>query len=155
MELNCGVYIDPKTGNVYAVNNDTEDHLVVFDRQAKGNTPPTWKLHTPHGAFGIAVDEQKEELILTIRHSNAVVEFPKTARNDDPPSWLLQGDRTQLADPHGVALDSKTNLLFVSNFGSTATPRTDGGGYIQYNRTRFKPGSKAFWPPGATRRHFA
>ena len=146
LELNCGVYIDPKTGNIYAVNNDTEDHLVVFDRQAKGNTPPTWKLHTPHGAFGIAVDERKEELILTIQHSNAVVGFPKTARNDDPPSWLLQGDRTQLADPHGVALDSKTNLLFVSNFGSTATPRTDGGGYIQYNRTKFKPGSKAFWP---------
>ena len=48
------------------VDNDTEDHLVVFDRQAKGNTPPIWKLHTPHGAFGVAVDEQREEPILTI-----------------------------------------------------------------------------------------
>lgn len=146
LELNCGVYIDPKTGNIYAVNNDTEDHLVVFDRQAKGNVPPTWKLHTPHGSFGIAVDEDAEEIILTSQHSNAVTAFPKTARNDDHPTWLLQGDKTLLADPHGIAIDSKTKMLFVSNFGSTATPRSDKGGYIQYNRTKFKPGSKQFWP---------
>jgi DNA-binding beta-propeller fold protein YncE len=146
LELNCGVYIDPKTGNIYAVNNDTEDHLVVFNREAKGNVPPTWKLHTPHGAFGIAVDEEADELLLTSQHSNAVTAFRKTAKDDDHPLWLLQGDRTLLADPHGMAIDSKNKLLFVANFGSTATPRADKGGYIQYNRTRFQPGSKQFWP---------
>ena len=146
LELNCGVYVDPKTGNIFAVNNDTEDHLVVFDRSAKGDVEPTWMLHTPHGAFGIAVDEPAEEMIFTIQHSNAVVAFPKTAKDDDPPTWLLQGDRTLLADPHGIALDNKRGLIFVTNFGSTATPRSDHGGFIQYNRTRFKPGSKQFWP---------
>lgn len=146
LELNCGVYIDQKTGNIFAVNNDTEDHLVVFDRQAKGDVLPTWMLHTPHGAFGITVDEPAEEMILTIQHSNAVVAFPKTAKDDDPPTWLLQGDRTLLADPHGIALDNKKGLIFVTNFGSTATPRADKGGFIQYNRTKFKPGSKQFWP---------
>ena len=146
LELNCGVYIDPKTGNIYAINNDTEDHMVVFDRTAKGDTPPTWKLHTPHGAFGIAVDEEAQELLLTSQHSNAVTTFPKTARDDDHPTRLLQGDRTLLADPHGIAVDPKAKVIFVSNFGSTATPRTDGGGFIQYNRTRFTPGSKNFWP---------
>jgi DNA-binding beta-propeller fold protein YncE len=146
LELNCGVYIDPKTGNIFAVNNDTEDHLVVFDRNAKGDVAPTWMLHTPHGAFSIAVDEPAEEMIFTIQHSNAVVAFPKAAKDDDPPTWLLQGDKTLLADPHGIALDNKKGLIFVSNFGSTATPRADHGGIIHYNRTRFKPGSKAFWP---------
>jgi DNA-binding beta-propeller fold protein YncE len=146
LELNCGVYIDQKTGNIFAVNNDTEDHLVVFDRQAKGDVLPTWMLHTPHGAFGIAVDEPAEEMILTIQHSNAVVAFPKTAKDDDPPTWLLQGDRTLLADPHGIALDNKRGLIFVTNFGSTATPRSDKGGVIHYNRTKFTPGSKQFWP---------
>src|SRR5690242_8837011 len=136
LELNCGVYVDPKTGNIFAVNNDTEDHLVVFDRSAKGDVEPTWMLHTPHGAFGIAVDEPAEEMIFTIQHSNAVVAFPKTAKDDDPPTWLLQGDRTLLADPHGIALDNKRGLIFVTNFGSTATPRSDHGGFIQYNRTR-------------------
>ncbi len=146
LELNCGVYIDPKTGNIFAVNNDTEDHLVVFDRNAKGDVAPTWMLHTPHGAFGIAVDEPAEEMIFTIQHSNAVVAFPKSARDDEPPTWLLQGDKTLLADPHGIALDNKKGLIFVTNFGSTSTPRPDRGGIIHYNRTRFKPGSKAFWP---------
>ena len=146
LELNCGVYVDPKTGNIYAVNNDTEDHLVVFDRSKKGDVEPTWMLHTPHGAFGIAVDEPANEMILTIQHSNAVVAFPKTAKDDEPPTWLLQGDKTLLADPHGIALDNKRGLIFVTNFGSTATPRSDHGGFIQYNRTKFKPGSKEFWP---------
>src|SRR5437667_2727466 len=140
LELNCGVYIDPKTGNIFAVNNDTEDHLVVFDRNAKGDVAPTWMLHTPHGAFGIAVDEPAEEMIFTIQHSNAVVAFPKTAKDDEPPTWLLQGDKTLLADPHGIALDNKKRLIFVSNFGSTATPRADHGGIIHYNRTSLKPG---------------
>jgi DNA-binding beta-propeller fold protein YncE len=148
LELNCGVYIDPKTGNIYSVNNDTADHMLVFDRQAKGNTPPTWRLHTPHGTFGIAVDEGAEELFLTIQHSNAVVTFRKTARDDDAPTRLLQGDRTLLADPHGIAFDPKNNLIFVANFGSTATPRTDGGGYIRYPtwQSRSKVGSKPNWP---------
>jgi DNA-binding beta-propeller fold protein YncE len=132
--LNCGAYIDPKTGNIFAVNNDTEDHLVVFDRQARGNVEPTWMLHTPHGAFGIAVDEPAGEMIFTIQHSNAVVAFPKTAKGDDPPTWLLQGNRTLLADPHGIALDNKKGRIFVTNFGSTATPRADHGGR-QYETT--------------------
>jgi DNA-binding beta-propeller fold protein YncE len=149
VELNCGVYIDPKTGNLYVVNNDTEDHMTVFDRQAKGNAAPTWKLHTPHGTFGIAVDETAAELFLTIEHSNAVVTYPKMARDDDPPTRLLQGDRTLLADPHGIAFDPKTNLIFVTNFGSTASPRTDNGGFIRYamwERPNIPQTGKPNWP---------
>jgi DNA-binding beta-propeller fold protein YncE len=123
--------------------------MTVFDRQAKGNVPPTWKLHTPHGTFGIAVDEGAAELFLTIQHSNAVVTFPKTARDDDAPTRMLQGDRTLLADPHGIAFDPKTNLLFVANFGSTATPRSDNGGFIRYAMWE-RPGvpqvGKPNWP---------
>ncbi len=36
MEFNCGLYIDPKTGDVYSVNNDTMDTMVVFPREARG-----------------------------------------------------------------------------------------------------------------------
>jgi hypothetical protein len=32
---------------------------------------------------------------------------------------MLQGNRTRLADPHGVALDTKRGVLFVTNHGST------------------------------------
>jgi len=34
IEFQCGLYIDPKNGNIYAVNNDTVDTLVIFDRNA-------------------------------------------------------------------------------------------------------------------------
>src|SRR5579871_618177 len=34
IEFQCGLYIDPSNGDIYAVNNDTIDTLVVFSRQA-------------------------------------------------------------------------------------------------------------------------
>ena len=40
IEFQCGLYIDPKNGNIYAVNNDTVDTLVIFDRTARGDAPP-------------------------------------------------------------------------------------------------------------------
>jgi len=143
LEFNCAVYIDPKTGNIYSVNNDTEDHLSVFDRQAQGNVPPTWLLHTPHGAFGIAVDEEAQEFLLTIQHSNAVVTFPKMSKDEDPPSRVLQGERTLIADPHGIALDTKNNVIFVGNFGSITTMRRGAG----VGRNYFGGGDgKEHWP---------
>ena len=36
LELNCALYIDPKTGNIYSLNNDTERHMTVWDRNAQG-----------------------------------------------------------------------------------------------------------------------
>jgi DNA-binding beta-propeller fold protein YncE len=153
LEFNNGVYVDSKTGYIYAVNNDTEDHLTVFDREKQGNTAPTWKLHTPHGTFGVAVDEAREEMYLTSQHSNAISVFPKNAKNDEPPIRLLQGDKTLLGDPHGIVFDPKTDMIFVANYGATATPSYDSGpgyggksGYVRYNRTRFDPATKPFWP---------
>src|SRR4030095_13290308 len=39
IEFQCGLYIDPESGDIYAVNNDTVDTLVIFSRNAKGNVP--------------------------------------------------------------------------------------------------------------------
>ena len=33
IEFQCGLYIDPSNGDIYAVNNDTIDTLVVFSRE--------------------------------------------------------------------------------------------------------------------------
>jgi DNA-binding beta-propeller fold protein YncE len=145
LELNSAVYVDPKTGEIYAVNNDMEDHVTVFGRDKRGDVPPTRKVHTPHGAFGIAVDEETQEMFLTIQHMNAVSIVPKTAEGEDPPTGVIQGDRTLIADPHGIAIDSNRDLLFVSNFGSTATPSS--GGRVFYDRTgkqTYK--NKPHWP---------
>ncbi len=120
IEFQCGLYIDPKDGSIYAVNNDTVDSLVIFDRKAKGDVKPNREIHTPHGTFGIVVDEASQEMFLTLQHDSAMVVFRKYAEADESPLRLLQGDKTGLADPHGVALDSKDGWVFISNFGAVS-----------------------------------
>jgi DNA-binding beta-propeller fold protein YncE len=127
IQFQCGVYIDPGNGDIYLTNNDTVRNLVVFSRQAEGNVPPDREISTPYGAFGIAVDEAEQELFITVQHDGAVVVFPKMAEGEDPPVRLLQGERTGLADPHGIALDTKNNLIFVTNYGASRNERVGAG----------------------------
>lgn len=140
--LNCALYVDQKNGDIYSVNNDSIDSTVVFSRRATGNAAPDRSLHTPHGSFGIAVDEEAQEMFLTIQHSHAVSIFPKMGNGEDPPTRVLQGDRTGLGDPHGIALDTKNGLIFVSNFGSTMTMRRSEAG----KNARGDGDGKEFWP---------
>lgn len=51
------VYVDPKNGDIYIINNDSVPGLKVFSRRAQGDAAPDRELETPYGAFGIAVDE--------------------------------------------------------------------------------------------------
>ncbi len=44
LEFACGVYVDPPTGEVYVINNDTLNWMTVWDRNARGNVKPTRKL---------------------------------------------------------------------------------------------------------------
>ena len=162
LEFNCAIYIDPKTGNIYSLNNDTERHMTVFDREARGNQSPTWKLHTPMGAYGLAVDEETQELLITAEESHSVSWFPKTARDEAAPTGLLQGDRTLLADPHGIALDPKLNVFFVANFGAVPTPNPrcnnpaldsnvlGAGPFWPVSQRNMVPGSGRFLPPSIT-----
>jgi DNA-binding beta-propeller fold protein YncE len=143
LALNCAIYVDPKNGDIYTVNNDSIDSTVIFSRQQNGNVAPAREVNTPHGTFGIAVDEQAQEMFLTVQHSHAVVVFPKMASGDDEPIRNIQGDRTGLGDPHGIALDTKNNLIFVANFGSTNTMRRELGGQGEYGR---EGEGKEHWP---------
>ena len=130
LEYACSVYIDPATGDIYGVNNDTMNWMPVFGRDARGNVEPKRKLETPHTTFGIVADEEEQELFLTIQDDHAVVVFKKDAKDEDSPVRMLQGSRTLMADPHGIALDPKTGLIFVSNWGTSneRPPLSEGGG---------------------------
>ncbi|MSO19660.1 MAG: hypothetical protein EXQ56_04235 [Acidobacteria bacterium] len=151
IEFQCGLYIDPKNGDIYGVNNDTVDQLVIFSRNARGNVPPDRMLHTPHGTFGIAVDEEKQEMFLTIQHDHAVVVYDKYATGETNPKRLIQGDKTLLADPHGIAIDTKNRLIFVTNYGSTST-KVKGRGEQRQNfpLETVVPGSGRNLPPSIT-----
>jgi len=159
IEFQCSLYVDPATGDIYAVNNDTLDKLVVFPRDVQGDVAPVRELETPHTTFGIAVDEEKQEMFLTIQDDHAVVVYDKAAAGDADPTRLLQGNRTLLADPHGIAVDSRNGLLFVSNWGSS-NQRTRPPADVQWrgagretwpvHRNFSVPGSGQFSPPSIT-----
>jgi DNA-binding beta-propeller fold protein YncE len=117
MEMLCGSYIDPKTLDVYVTNNDTQDWMPVFSREARGNAVPDRLLATPHQAWGIAADEARQELYLTVQGAAAVVVYRKLAQGTEVPLRILQGDATELADPHGIAIDMKSDLMVVANHG--------------------------------------
>jgi DNA-binding beta-propeller fold protein YncE len=158
IEFQCGLYIDPSNGDIYAVNNDTIDTLVVFSRKAQGDVVPDRELHTPHGTFGIAVDEVAQELFLTVQHDNAIAVFKKTAKGTEAPIRVVQGDHTGLADPHGMALATKNNLLYVANHGSVHKVRAREGGRTKrgqppgwpLDRDDAVPGSGQMLPPSIT-----
>src|SRR5436189_4128787 len=117
MEMLCGAYIDPKTLDVYVTNNDTQDWMPVFSRNAKGNVAPDRLLATAHRTWGITADETRQELYTTVQFPSAVIVYRKTAANNEAPLRLLEGDATELADPHGIALDMKNDVLITTNHG--------------------------------------
>ncbi len=150
IEFQCGLYIDPQNGDIYAVNNDTVDTLVIFDRDAKGNVPPTRELKTPHGTYGIAVDEDAHELFLTTQHDNTVTVFDKSSVGESSPIRLLQGNDTALADPHGLAIDTKNELMFISNHGSYHEKDSAGSASVSYvgGMASAEGEAKENWPIG-------
>lgn len=156
IEFQVGLYVDPNNGDIYGTNNDTVNKLVVFSRDQKGNSAPKRELHTPNGrSFGIAVHEEQAQMFLVIQRDNAVVVYPKSAKDDDQPLRLLQGDRTMLADPHDIVLDIKNNLMYVTNYGATSTTRA--GSQAQRKSPTWPlsgesvvPGSGRYHPPSIT-----
>jgi DNA-binding beta-propeller fold protein YncE len=147
IEFESGVHVDSASGDIFAPNNDTVDTMVVFKHGSSGDVAPIRALKTPHGTFGIAVHEARNELFLTTQHDATVVVFKKDANKDDAPLRLLQGDNTGLGDPHGIAIDPKKDVFYVANYGSHALRRAD-----REIRTGV-PGSgkgrdKANWPLG-------
>ncbi len=160
LEYACSVYVDPASGDIYGINNDTMNWMPVFGRDAEGNVAPKRKLRTPHTTFGVVVDEVTQELFLTIQDDHAVVVFEKEAQDEDSPIRILQGRDTGLEDPHGIALDTSTGEIFVSNWGTynERPPLSEGGGGDdRHNRSDFPvgrarafPGSGIIEPPSIT-----
>jgi hypothetical protein len=140
LEFNCGLYVDPRSGDIYSVNNDTTDLLVIFEHQAEGDVPPTRELETPHGTYAIAVDEEAQEMYLTVEHTNSIVVYRKQAAGDEQPLRTIAGFGTQLEDPHGIAVDPENGLIIVSNHGNGR----ERSGDIVYGK--FEMPSITFYP---------
>lgn len=136
VQFNSCVYIDPANGDVYSVENDIGDVIVTFEHDATGNAKPVRKLSVTHRAYAMAMDEENQEFFVSVQHPPQVAVYRKGASGNEKPKRLLIGDRTQLSDSHGMAIDTKRKLLFVDNWGNIADDD--------------KPGSGRFGPPSIT-----
>ena len=112
------VYIDQQSGDTFLINNDTVHNTTVYNRQASGDAPPTREFPSPYGNFGIAVDESKNELYLTLQHNSAIMVYKKASGMTDFATRLIQGPHTGMGDPHGIAFDPKNRLLYIANYGT-------------------------------------
>jgi DNA-binding beta-propeller fold protein YncE len=155
-EFNCGLYIDPETGDIYSVNNDTLDTMTVFSRAARGNVRPDRELHTAHRTYGIAVDEASQELFLAIQDPPMVTVYRKKAAGEEKPIRVLRGNHTGLADAHGIGLDTRNGWMFVANYGGTSSYEDGGGNSLGTGTSvatlgaAMTPGSGRFQPPSIT-----
>ena len=125
-EMMCGVYIDPKTREIYVMNNDTQSYIPVFAPDQKGNVAPERYLAGTRG-FGIAADEERGLLYMT-NQSGTISVFPKQYTTETKPLRRIEGNNTLLEDPHGITLDTKNKLIYVSNFGNADLKAADGRG---------------------------
>ena len=134
VQFNSCVWVDPASGDIYSVENDIGDVIVVFPHDATGDVEPKRTLKVTHRAFAMAVDESTKELFLSVQYPPQVAVYSKTASGSDKPIRLLMGDKTHLSDSHGLAIDTKNKLLFINNWGNISDYKTPGSG-------RFEPPS--------------
>lgn len=148
LEYVSSVYVDPASGDIYAINNDTMPGMPVFGRDAVGNVAPKRRVDKPHTAFAITGSEKDQEVFLTIQDDHAVIVYSKGFKDKDGPVRILQGAHTGLADPHGIAIDPTRNELFVTNWGqrNERPPLSEGGGGGFIDRPDFPVGRSRVFP---------
>lgn len=147
VQYNSGIYVDPKNGDIYSVENDTGDSIYAWSYDANGDAAPLRKLKIPHYGYAIAVDEEKQELYLTVHLPPQVAVYRKTASGDEKPLRVLQGPRTRMSDTHGFAIDVKNKLLFVNNWGRYSYFKVPGGRFEDPSITVYPLDARGDTPP--------
>ena len=131
VQFNSCIYVDPKNGDIYSVENDIGDSIVVFKNDANGDVEPIRKLNVTHRAYAMAVDEENDEFYLSVQYPPQVAVYRKEASGNEKPRRLIQGESTRLSDSHGIAIDTKNKLLFVNNWGNISDYRIPGSGRFE------------------------
>jgi DNA-binding beta-propeller fold protein YncE len=114
----AGVLLDPQRREIYAINNDIEDTMVVLPYEAQGNAAPSRILSIPHQSWGVALSRSHDQIAITVELQQAIVFYQRDARNVTPPLRYIRGANTGLADPHGIFWDGRHNEIAVANHGN-------------------------------------
>jgi DNA-binding beta-propeller fold protein YncE len=114
----AGVALDRARKEKYTVNNDGGDKVVVFDYDATGNVKPKRDLLVTHQAWGVALDQKRDEMAVTVEINNHVEFYRRLATGKGIPHRFIKGNNTGLADPHGIVIDAEHDEIVVANHGN-------------------------------------
>jgi DNA-binding beta-propeller fold protein YncE len=137
----AGVALDAERRELYAVNNDIEDTMMVFSYDAEGNAKPKRALAVPHQAWGVALRRSADEIALTIESLDAVVFYRREADYVEAPLRSLIGPDTGMADPHGLYIDDSNHELVVVNHGNWGDADVSSGTFSETVGGHFQPPS--------------
>ncbi len=114
----CSVAISPEYQELYAVNKDGGNNMVVFPLSGRGgNVAPLRSLTVDHGAWGVSLDRKNDEVFITSQHNNKLAVYSRLANGDDAQLRYIQGPKTGLASPQGVYVDHEHDEIYVTNHG--------------------------------------
>lgn len=116
----AGVEVDPVRHQVYAVNNDIEDRLVVFDYDDNGNVKPRRMLYVPHQAWGVSLNRSRGEMAISVQQLAMVAIYRQEAKGLEAPLRIIRGPNTGMADAHGIEWDIRNHEIVVANHGNYA-----------------------------------
>lgn len=147
----AGVAVDPARRELYAVNNDIEDTMMVWSYDAEANAKPSRLLAVPHQAWGLALSPSRNEVAVSIELQNAIVIYRREASGLEAPVRYIRGAQTRMADPHGVYWDEKNNEIAVANHGNfRGLVKNAGLGCMQVAAEDVPAESGRFQPPSLT-----
>src|SRR5947208_3953615 len=112
------ITLDRAEQEIYTVDNDIGDRMMVFPYDAEGNVKPKRVLDVPHQAWGLSISQERNELAVTVESSRQIVIYRKQAEGREQPLRIIRGPKTGLGDPHGVFLDGVNNEIVVANHGN-------------------------------------
>jgi hypothetical protein len=119
----AGVAVDPKRREAWVVNNDGGG-VAIFSYDQHGDVKPVRELEVPHQSWGLSLDLVRDEVAITSQQYQGISFFARTATGIDRPLRTIRGEKTQLADPHGVYLDGPGNEVFAANHGNWTEMRS-------------------------------
>jgi DNA-binding beta-propeller fold protein YncE len=122
----AGVTLDPIRREMYTVNNDGGG-LSIHSYDGHGDVAPVRKLTVPHQSWGLSLDLTNDELAVTSQQYQGISIYKRTASKSDRPLRSIRGDKTLMADPHGVVLDGVNDEVFTANHGNWTEMRSYAG----------------------------
>jgi DNA-binding beta-propeller fold protein YncE len=146
----AGIVVDPRRREIFAVNNDIEDTMLVMSYDDAGNAKPKRLLSVPHQAWGLALSTSRNELAVSVQIYSAVVFYRREADGVEAPLRSIRGPNTRIADPHGLYWDEVHNEIGVANHGNFRGLVKNTGLGCVLGGGREGPETGKFEPPSIT-----